>query len=48
MKIKMRAGRSGGVTVETVEPVTSTQEVEAEIIPIVGDSHPPEVITRVP
>ena len=47
MKIKM-GGTSGGVTVETVKPMTSAQEVETEIVPIVGDSHPPEVITRVP
>ena len=47
MKIKM-GGSSGGVTVETVKPVTGTQEIETEIVPIAGDSHPPEVITRVP
>ena len=47
MKIKM-GGRSGGVTVETVKPVTAAQEVETEIGPIGGDSHPPEVITRAP
>jgi hypothetical protein len=47
MKIKM-GGKSGGVTVDTVKPITGTQEVESEIVPIAGDSHPPEVITRVP
>jgi hypothetical protein len=47
MKIKM-GGKSGGVTVDTVKPIPATQEVETEIVPIVGDSHPPEVITRVP
>ena len=36
------------MTVETVKPVTGTQEIETEIVPIAGDSHPPEVITRVP
>jgi hypothetical protein len=48
MQLKMNAGRSGGVTVETAKPVTGTQKIETEIIPIAGDSHPPEVITRVP
>jgi hypothetical protein len=48
MQIKMNAGRSGGVTVVTAQPVPGNQEVETEIIPIAGDSHPPEVITRVP
>jgi hypothetical protein len=48
MQIKMNAGRSGGVTVQTIQPMTGAQKVETEVIPIAGDSHPPEVITRVP
>ena len=39
MKIKM-GGKSGGVTVDTANPVTAAEEVETEIIPIAGDFHP--------
>ena len=43
MKIKM-GGRSGGVTVDDGQARDGTHEVETEIVPIAGDSHPPSII----
>jgi hypothetical protein len=48
MKLALKGQRSADVTIQTSQPMTGTQKIEVEIIPIAGDSHPPEVITRVP
>lgn len=48
MKLALKGQRSADVTIQTTQPMTNTQTIDVEIIPIAGDSHGPEVITSVP
>lgn len=48
MTLLLKGQRAAGVTIQTSQPMTGTQKIDVEIIPIAGDSHGPEVITSVP